>query len=59
MSMFPEARKPAGDQTVEVEGVPPEEDISEADVARRADESPAEQENRRDPVEHPEASTED
>ncbi len=35
---------------IDLEGVPPEEQVSAADAAERVDEDPEAQENRRDPV---------
>jgi hypothetical protein len=38
------------ERPVEIDGVPPGEEISEADAAERVDEEPEDQDNRVDPV---------
>jgi hypothetical protein len=56
MTNVPDLSQPERDRPVQVEGAPLEEGISEADVADRVDKAPADQENRKDPVQSPDAS---
>ena len=59
MTNVPDPTRTQRDRPVQVEGVPAEEGISEADVAERVDENPEDQENRRDPVQAPDESPAD
>lgn len=59
MTNVPDPTGPQRDRPVQVEGVPAEEGISEADVAERVDEDPEHQVNRRDPVQAPDESPAD